>query len=147
MAEKLNAKQSAFVAAYKGNATEAAIAAGYSVKTARSQGQRLLTNGDIMHAIKTRQSRREKKTIATREERQEFWTRVMLGEEKERVVVDGQIVEVPPKMADRLKAADLLGKSEGDFLDRVDYTTNGESLNRPIEELTDAELQRIARGD
>lgn len=30
---------------------------------------------------------------------------------------------------------------------QIDHTTNGESLNRPIEELTDAELQRIARGD
>lgn len=33
------------------NATRAAKAAGYSEKTARSQGSRLLTNADIQHAI------------------------------------------------------------------------------------------------
>ena len=45
----LNARQQRFIAEYliDGNATRAAIAAGYSKKTARSIGQRLLTNVDI----------------------------------------------------------------------------------------------------
>lgn len=42
-------KQRKFADCYikSGNATQAAIEAGYSEKTARSQGQRLLTNVDI----------------------------------------------------------------------------------------------------
>jgi len=50
---KLNAKQLAFVAHYieKRNATEAAKKAGYSEKTAYSQGQRLLKNVEIAKLI------------------------------------------------------------------------------------------------
>ncbi len=46
-------KQKLFVTAYvaEPNATKAAIAAGYSEKTARSQGQRMLTNVDIREAV------------------------------------------------------------------------------------------------
>ena len=60
---KLTPKQSRFVQLYlepgqKGylNATQAAIGAGYSEKTARSQGERLLTNVDIGCAIATAQA-------------------------------------------------------------------------------------------
>lgn len=45
-----------FVLAYIGNgnnATQAAIEAGYSKKTAKSQGQRLLTVGDVQNLLKT----------------------------------------------------------------------------------------------
>lgn len=103
---KLNARQQAFVEAYAGNATAAALAAGYSERSARSQGQRLLTNDDIKDAIKAREAQRLAPTIATRQERQEFWTSVLRSEDE--------------AMKDRLKAAELLGKSEGDFLERVE---------------------------
>ena len=103
---KLNAKRQAFVEAYAGNATAAALAAGYSERSARSQGQRLLTNDDIQDAIKAREAKRLAPTIASRQERQEFWTSVLRNEDE--------------AMKDRLKAAELLGKSEGDFLERVE---------------------------
>ena len=103
---KLTVKQQAFVEAYAGNATAAAWAAGYSERSARSQGQRLLTNDDIQDAIKARETQRLAPTIATRRERQEFWTSVLRNEEE--------------AMKNRLKAAELLGKSEGDFLERVE---------------------------
>ncbi len=50
-----NEKQLAFMRAYvvNQNATQAAIEAGYSKKTARSQGQRLLTDVDIKHFVDT----------------------------------------------------------------------------------------------
>ena len=49
MSKLLTPKKQAFVREYLVdlNATQAAIRAGYSAKTARSQGQRLLTNADI----------------------------------------------------------------------------------------------------
>ena len=104
--EKLTAKQQAFVEAYAGNATAAALAAGYSPKTAYSQGQRLLKIVEVQDAIKAREAQRLAPTIASRRERQEFWTSVLRNEEE--------------AMKNRLKAAELLGKSEGDFLERVE---------------------------
>lgn len=103
---KLNAKRQAFVDAWEGNATAAALAAGYSPKTAYSQGQRLLKIVEVQEAIKAREAQRLAPTIATRQERQEFWTSVLRNEEE--------------AMKNRLKAAELLGKSEGDFLERVE---------------------------
>lgn len=57
MSRKLTAKQARFKDEYliDNNATQAAIRAGYSAKTAKSQGQRLLTNVDIAAAIKAGQ--------------------------------------------------------------------------------------------
>ena len=103
---KLNARQQAFVEAYAGNATAAALAAGYSEKSARVQGRRLITNDNVANAIKEREAQRLAPTIASRRERQEFWTSVLRNEDE--------------AMKNRLKAAELLGKSEGDFLERVE---------------------------
>jgi phage terminase small subunit len=60
----LTPKQARFVAEYMIdlNATQAATRAGYSEKTARSQGQRLLTNVYIADAIAEAQSDRTKRT-------------------------------------------------------------------------------------
>lgn len=60
----LNDRQRVFVAEYliDLNATQAAIRAGYSGKTAKSQGQRLLTNVDIDSAIAEAQQARSERT-------------------------------------------------------------------------------------
>lgn len=98
-------RQQRFIEAYDGNATQAAIQAGYSEKTARSAGQRLLTNADIQSAICSREEQRRAELIADRESRQAFWSRIMRDESE--------------SMTARLKASELLAKSEGDFLERV----------------------------
>lgn len=66
---KLNDRQERFVDEYLVdlNATAAAKRAGYSEKTARSQGQRLLTNVDIQAAIQKRQARLRGKLEITQE--------------------------------------------------------------------------------
>ena len=107
----LTAKQRAFVEFYTGNATEAAIKAGYSKDTARSIGQENLTKPDIIAAIKERETKRLVPDIATREERFKFWTRAMRDEDT--------------PMKERLKASELLGKAEGDFLERVEVDHSG----------------------
>jgi len=50
-------KQRRFVDEFQidSNATQAAVRAGYSAKTAKSQGQRLLTNADVAAAIQVAQ--------------------------------------------------------------------------------------------
>lgn len=60
----LNAKQAAFVREYLVdlNATKAAIRAGYSPKTAHSQGPRLLENAEIRKAVDAVNARRQERT-------------------------------------------------------------------------------------
>ena len=101
----LTVRQQRFVSAYSGNATRAAIEAGYGEKWAASNIDKLLKNTEIQAAIQNREKERTDSMIATREERQQFWTAIMRDEE-----VD---------LRDRLRATELLGKSEGDFLERV----------------------------
>ena len=104
-------KQRRFVELYNGNATEAAIAAGYSRKTARSIGQRILTNVNISEAIKAREDKELRPFIANREERQRLWTEIMNDPEM--------------KTSDKLRASELLGRSEGDFIERQAVELSG----------------------
>ena len=110
----LTVKQQRFVEAYSGNASAAAIQAGYSMKTARSMGQRLLTNVDIQKAIQAREVQRMKSMIMTREERQTLWTSIARDTEAD--------------VRDRMWASELLGKSEGDFWERRDITSSDGSM-------------------
>jgi phage terminase small subunit len=108
----LTAKQQAFIAAYAGNATQAARDAGYtgSDETLRQMGAQNMAHPEIAAAIKARETKREGKAIATREERQAFWTAVFLDETQNMLV--------------RLKASELLGKSEADFVERHEHKGN-----------------------
>ena len=107
----LTAKQRAFIQHYTGNATEAALKAGYNQDSAYSQGQRLLKNVEIQKALREREAKRFNPAIATREKRFEFWTRIMNDPDEQ--------------TKDRLKASELLGKAEGDFLERVEVEHSG----------------------
>ena len=65
----MNKRQKVFVQEYLKdlNATQAAIRAGYSSKTARAIANRLLTNVDIAKAVKSAMDIRAKKTEITQE--------------------------------------------------------------------------------
>lgn len=112
---KFSTKQRAFIHYYNGNATEAAIAAGYSKKSARSMGCQLLTNINIAESIKRREEKRNAPKIASRAERQEFWSEVLRSEDND--------------MRDRLKAAELLGRSEADFTDNHNLSVDDKFLD------------------
>ena len=101
-------KQAKFIAEYSKdfNATQAAIRAGYSPKTAYSIGQRLLKNVEVQQAMNEHRNQ----VIADRESRQKFWTDVMKDSNE--------------AMKDRLKASELLGKSECDFIERQEIKGN-----------------------
>lgn len=103
----MTGKQQIFIFEYLKdcNATQAAIRAGYSSRTAYSIGQRLLKNVEVSQAIDAAITERRSKLIATREQRQQFWTDVMTDTEQD--------------MRSRLRASELLAKSEGDFLEKV----------------------------
>lgn len=69
MAKDINDRQKKFVDEYliDLNATQAAIRAGYSAKTARSMGQRLLTKVDVQAKIEKRKKRMVEKVEITQE--------------------------------------------------------------------------------
>lgn len=99
----MNEKQKRFAEIYAANpnATEAAKRAGYSDKTARSQGQRLLTNVDILKYIRNIQDDAASERVASLIETKAFWSDVMNNQNE--------------KTANRLKASELLAKSSGAF--------------------------------
>lgn len=124
---KLTAKQERFIQEYliDLNATQAAIRAGYSKKSARQVGTENLSKPSIKQAIDERLRRIDDEKTADTKEIREFWTRVMRGEEKETVLrydSDGVQVEteIDVTMKDRIKASEMLGKSFAMFTDKID---------------------------
>ena len=105
-----------------GNATLSAINAGYSEDTARSQGQRLLTNVDIKNRIKELTGEIKNQNIMDAREMQEVLTSIIKQESQEEVIVvegcgDGVSEAVTktktPSQADRIKAIQLLARMQG----------------------------------
>lgn len=113
------------------NATQAALRAGYSEKTAYSIGQRLLKKVEVQNYIADLGEAAKNARTADAAEVMEYLTAVLRGESKASVVVvegigDGcstaRMVDKPPDEKERLKAAELLGKRFGLFTDKVDVT-------------------------
>lgn len=101
----LTPKQKIFAEEYiiSGNATQAAIKAGYSKKTAREMGCENLAKPYIKAYISERFEEIEKAKIADANEVIRFYTAVMRGEIKDQFGLDASL-------ADRLKAGDSLMK-------------------------------------
>lgn len=137
---ELTPKQERFIEEYIKdlNATQAAIRAGYSEKTAGVQGSVLLKNPKVSEEVKNRLDSIKSDSIADATEVLEYFTRVMRREEKEKVVVtlkeefsdwelgdDGkyrkntvkreraEIVEIEAKLSDANTAAIQLAKRYG----------------------------------
>ena len=101
----LNERQKAFADYYiqTGNATEAAVKAGYSEKTAYSIGNENLKKPEISAYIGERMAGQGEKRVADANEVIEFYTAVMRGEVKDQFGLDASL-------SDRLKAGDALMK-------------------------------------
>lgn len=114
LAQKLTKKERIFADEYvkTTNGTQSAITAGYSEKTARSKGSQLLTKINVRQYIDAIMNERSKNTIATADEVLEYLTSVVRGEEKDAFGLDVSV-------ADRTKAAELLGKRYMLFADKV----------------------------
>lgn len=125
MPKKLTEKQLRFIENYAGNASEAARLAGYPPKYASRIGSELMKDPRIRLKIQERKTKCSK--IMTREERQIFWTSIVNDE------------TLP--IETRLRASELLGKSEADFTDKV--TMDAKIKQRKFEEYSDAELVEI----
>lgn len=106
------------------NATQAAIRAGYSEKTARQIGQENLSKPDIKKYIDEQLEKMQSDSVASAEEVMQYLTSVVRGQSTSSVLSlcgDGcqEVIEKAPDEKERLKAAELLGKRYGIFTDKM----------------------------
>ena len=106
------------------NATQAAIRAGYSEKTAYSIGQRLLKDVEVSAYIDERLTAMQSKSIANATEVMQYLTSVLRGESRSSVLSlcgDGcqEVIEKNPDEKEKLKAAELLAKRYGLLTDKL----------------------------
>lgn len=130
---RLTEKQKRFADFYiiSGNATEAAIKAGYSKKTAKETGYENLTKPHLKNYINERLKALENERTASGQEVLEYLTAVMRGEHKEQTLIglgEGAqgVTEIDVGAKDRIKAAELLGKRHQLFTDKIELNTKGE---------------------
>lgn len=126
------------------NATQAAIRAGYSERTAKQIASENLTKPDIQEYLQKLMNDKQSNLIASQDEVLETLTAVMRRQKKEQVVAserhrrsyfdeegrkvteDTEVpvtVEIDTKISDVNKAAELLGKRYGLFSDKVNVET------------------------
>ena len=137
MAKKMTAKQMRFCDEYliDLNATQAAIRAGYSKKTAYSIGEENLNKPEIKKYIEDRMAEKESALIADQDEVLKYLTAVLRGETQSEVVVvenvgdfrsEARTMQKAPDEKERLKAAELLGKRYGLYKDTVNEVVDME---------------------
>ena len=106
----LNPNQKKFADEYikTGNAKQSYINAGYKARGNRAEASasRLLRNVKVRDYIRQRNKELDKDTIADMTEVKEFWTNMLRNRAAD------------PK--DRLKASELIAKTNGAFLDRIE---------------------------
>lgn len=162
---KLTDKQQLFVDEYliDLNATQAAIRAGYSAKTADQQGSRLLANVKVKQAVAEKQAQRSKRTGVNQDRvvlelaKVAFAKMTDIVDSKGRIKEDaspddlaciesikykesdneyGGSVEREVKIASKLKALELLGKHLGMWSDKFNVTVEkSEKLDDIIAQL------------
>lgn len=134
---KLTAKQQRFCDEYliDLNATQAAIRAGYSKKTANRIGTENLSKLVIREYIENRMAEKEAALIANQDEVLKYLTSVLRGQSvSTEIVIEGtgdgcseaRTIEKEPSEKDRLKAAELLGKRYGLYTEKVEETVDME---------------------
>jgi hypothetical protein len=114
----LTPKQLAFVAAFvKGSSAQAAaLEAGYSKGSARSKAHTWLRQPRFVAAVTAMQAEKLRADIADADELRRQWTTILRDPR--------QVTR------DRLKAAELLGKSMGLFLEKVEHSGGVEVAHR-----------------
>jgi len=118
-------KQREILDHYLGNATDTAKKLGITPNYVRQ----VLHKPWCIEYLKNKQNNalsHRSRVIATREQRQLFWTNTMVDPEA--------------SMSDRLRASELLGRSNGDFTEKLITS----SIDKELETLSDDEIkQRI----
>ncbi|OEC02126.1 hypothetical protein GY31_09255 [Lysinibacillus sphaericus] len=125
---KINPKQQEFADYFieLGNAEEAALRAGYSKTYARGQSYKLLANVGIKTYIENRMEELKSERVADQQEILESLTKVLRGEEKGVALVgvgmgEQEVLDIKPTLAEKIKAAELLGRRYGMWTDKVKH--------------------------
>lgn len=121
----LSIKQEKFCLEYVrcGNGTEAARLAGYrgSNTVLGAVSCENLKKPNITARIAELKKQIASEAIADATERKEFLTRVLRGEVHDTIIdSDGMAIDVPAKIADRIKASDQLNKMDGEYTQKVE---------------------------
>lgn len=134
-----------------GNATEAYIKAGYNEKGSRANSARLIANDSVKAYIDERMEELKSKKVADQQEILELLTAIARGETTSatlRGIGEGaQTIDedMPPTTAERIKAAELLGKRYRMWTEKVDVEHSGEVDSKlDLSRLTDEELRALA---
>lgn len=116
---KLTERQKRFIDYYieTGNATQSALKAGYSKKTAKDIGCQNLAK--LSKYIQEKANAKQDERIASQDEVLRYLTAVMRGEEKDSFGLDASL-------QDRTKCAELLGKRYGSFVEKKDVNLTEE---------------------
>lgn len=124
---KLTPKQQKFADLYikYGNATQAAIEAGYSKRTAKDIGCENLAKPNIASYIDERMKQLQSERIADATEVLETLTSVLRGRKKGTALVgagmgEQDVMQVEPTVAEKIRAAELLGKRYKLFTDKLE---------------------------
>lgn len=150
------------------NATQAAIRAGYSPDTANEQGSRLLANVSISSQVSKAMAERSKRTGVNADRVVMELAKIAFVNADD--VIDAETATVKPnaarddtaaiqsvkvktfgedglereiKMADKLKALELLGKHLGMFKDKVELSGTLETEKNKLDDL----IQQMRGGD
>lgn len=126
----MSLKQQRFADEYiiSGNATNAAIKAGYSSKYANTNASKLLQNTTIKSYIDERLAQLASDKVATQEEVLTYLTSVMRGETQEQTLcsigeLGQEVIDIDVGAKDRIKAAELLGKRFRMWTEKVETDT------------------------
>ena len=153
---KLTDKQRRFVDEYvkTGNATQAAINAGYSKHTAASCGAITLAKEHVRAAIDRRMDKMHDKNVADAEEVLRYLTSVLRGESQaEEIVIEGQgngfsearAFSKKPSEDERLKAARLLATRFGLNITALEFKNKMEKMELENQKLR-LEVERLRGG-
>lgn len=100
------------------NATQAAIRAGYSKRTAYSIGVENLRKPEIQNYLERRQRERQERTEIDQDLIIKHLAMIGLLE-----LTDSKMITGIVKASDKIKALELLGKHNGMFTDKISVTT------------------------
>ncbi|WGW22193.1 terminase small subunit [Limosilactobacillus fermentum] len=120
-------KQQRFVDEYiiSGNATQAAIKAGYSKKTANRIATENLSKPVIKTAIDKRNAEIQSEKTMDMQEVMELLASIARGETTEETVTNkGDVIETATRNSDKLKALELIGKRFGAWTDKKEISGN-----------------------
>lgn len=131
--KKLTLKQKMFCEHYvkSGNATEAALKAGYKESFAKNRIHTMMKDVGICGYIEELNKEVKNARIADITEIKEFWSNIVRNENH--------------KMPDRIKASELIAKTEGAFIDKVEV--KGDIGVNPFSNLSTEELKKLIENE